>query len=532
VLILRLKRCERALAGGRLDEAMKLLLPADARAHRRGQELLDRLVRDLVDRGRAHLAEGRLAAAEADWHAAASLAGNTPAVAQLRASLDQVGQERQRTSEARRRAKGTVEAFVRQGEFTLAHAAASQAPELDPVQSGAIVADVAATRAAVTRLADDVTAALARRDWEAAVHRLAAARPPLAAEPRVHQLRRDVAALVAHVAGGMIDAGRPDEAASALRRASTLGPGLAELESLRRDLDQCRLAWRHVQAARFPEAREILDRLAHARPAVRWIASASEELRRACGAIEAVRGSTLGMLEAGDETIALPATVAALANIPAAPQYGARPISPVAPVAAPRHPSVNRFLLHVDGAGSYLVLRGSTVEVGPVSASRPIDLPLIAAAGSPAITLSRCEEDYFLNAAQPVLVNDRRVSSKLLASGDRIAFGPRGRIEFRRPNAASGTALLRVGGARLPWAGVREVLLMDREIVMGASAAAHVRIAACLAPVILQATGDGGLLCRAEETVMIDGRPSGRAAAVRDGEQVVVGGASFVVRRD
>lgn len=532
MLILRLKRCERALAGGRLDEAMKLLLPADARAHRRGQELLDRLVRDLVERGRSHLAEGRLSSAEADWHAAASLAGNTPAVAQLRASLDQVCRERQRASEARRRAKGTVEAFVREGQFTLAHAAASKAPELEPAQSGAIVAEIAATREAVGRLAEDVTAALARQDWEAAVHRLTAARSALAGDPQVHRLKREVAALVASVAGGMIDAGRPDEAASVLRRAGALGPGLADLESLRRGLDQCRLAWRHVQTARFPEAREVLDRLSHAWPGARWIAAASEELRRACDAIETVRGGTLGMLETGDETIALPATCAALANIPAAPQYGARPISSVAPVAAPRHPSVNRFLLHVDGAGSYLVLRGSTIEIGPVSASRPTDVPLIAAAGSPSITLSRCEEDYFLNAAQPVLVNDRPVSSKLLASGDRIAFGPRGRIEFRRPNAASGTALLRVSGARLPWAGVREVLLMDREIVLGASAAAHVRLAACPAPVILQATGDGGLLCRAEETILIDARPSGRAAPVRHGEQVVAGAASFVTRRD
>jgi hypothetical protein len=186
----------------------------------------------------------------------------------------------------------------------------------------------------------------------------------------------------------------------------------------------------------------------------------------------------------------------------------------------------------VDGGGSYLVLRGSTCDIGPVSASKPADLPLIAAAGSPSITLSRCDEDYFLNAPTPVLVNDRPVSSKLLASGDRIAFGPRGRIEFRRPNAASGTALLRVSGARLPWAGVRDVLLMDREIVLGASAAAHVRLPGCPAPIILQATADGGLLCRAEETILVDAQPAGRSAAVRDGEQIVAGAASFVIRRE
>jgi len=142
-----------------------------------------------------------------------------------------------------------------------------------------------------------------------------------------------------------------------------------------------------------------------------------------------------------------------------------------------------------------------------VSASRPVDLPLIVAAGSPTLTLSRCDEDYFLStAAAPVAVNDRAASGKLLVTGDRIAVGPRGRIEFRRPNAASGTAVLQISGARLPWGGVREVLLMDREIVLGTSSAAHVRVRECPAPVILQASADGGLLCRAEETVVIDGR--------------------------
>src|SRR2546423_1722345 len=123
--------------------------------------------------------------------------------------------------------------------------------------------------------------------------------------------------------------------------------------------------------------------------------------------------------------------------------------------------------------------RGSTCE-RPVSGRRrrcwrAVAQRGLARAGSPTLTLSRCEEDYFLSAgAVPVAVNDRAATGKLLATGDRIAVGPRGRIEFRRPNAASGTAVLQISGARLPWGGVREVLLMDREIVLGASAAAHI----------------------------------------------------------
>jgi hypothetical protein len=523
VLILRLKRCERALAGGRLDEAVQLLLPADARAHRRGQELLDRLVNALVERGRVHLAEGRLAAAEADWHAAASVAGNMPKVAQLRTSLDQAVADQHRVSDERRRAKGTVEALVRQGQFTLAEGAA--------VGAGAMVADIAVVRAASARLASDVREALREGDWETAAQRIAAARGTPGADGNVQQLKREVAACVAVEARGLIDGGRLDEAASVLRRAGSLGAGLGEIDAVRRCLEQCQMAWALVRGARYQEAREILERLKTAWPGARWIATACEEMRVACGAIDAVRGGTLGMLEVGDKTVAFPAMVAAIGG--AGGGNGARVNALPAVVAAtPARPSARRFLLHVDGAGSYLVLQGNTFEVGPVSASRVVDLPLIVAAGSPMLTLSRSDDDYFLSASVALAVNERAVRSKLLASGDRIAVGPRGRVEFRRPNAASGTAVLRVSGARLPWGGVREVLLMDREIILGASTAAHVRVAECRAPVILQASGDGGILCRAEDTVMIDGQPSGRAANLRDGAQVVVGAASFVIRRE
>ncbi|MDB5323391.1 MAG: hypothetical protein JWN40_5022 [Phycisphaerales bacterium] len=535
MLILRLKRCERALAGGRLEEAMQLLLPADARAHRQGQALLDRLVGALVERGRGHLADGRLGPAEADWHAGASLAGNTPVVAQLRASIDQVAADRQRAADERRRAKGAVEAFVRQGQFTLAHDMAAAGAGGAAAGVGALVADVAVNRAASARLADDVATALAQNDWETAVDRIAATRSPSGDEPRVRQLKREVAGRVADEAGRLIDAGRLDEAASVLRRAAALGPGLAEIDSLRRGLDQCRIAWQSVRAAQFAHAREVLARLAVLFPGARWIGTACAELGRACEAIQAVRGGTLGMLDAGDATIAFPATAAALAQVGGAPIGGIRPVtSPaiLAPPQAPPRSSARRFLLHVDGAGSYLVLQGSRFEVGPVSASRPADLPLVVAAGSPTLTFSRCDDDYFLSSVAPVPVNDRAATGKLLATGDRIAVGPRGRIEFRRPNAASGTAVLRISGARLPWGGVREVLLMDREIVLGASAAAHVRVGECPAPVILQAAADGGLVCRGEETVVIDGRACGRCGVVGEGARVAVGAVSFVIRRE
>ena len=62
-MILRIRQAECALADGRLDEAFELADRHDVRSHRRGQRLVGRLVRSLVDRGRKHLDAGRIAEA-------------------------------------------------------------------------------------------------------------------------------------------------------------------------------------------------------------------------------------------------------------------------------------------------------------------------------------------------------------------------------------------------------------------------------------------------------------------------------------
>ena len=87
MLILRLKQCERALADGRLDEAFDLARQPDVRAHRRGQQLTTKLLKSLIDRGRRHLAQGRLAAAAADADKAVLLGGNLPDGVQLQEAV-------------------------------------------------------------------------------------------------------------------------------------------------------------------------------------------------------------------------------------------------------------------------------------------------------------------------------------------------------------------------------------------------------------------------------------------------------------
>jgi hypothetical protein len=422
--------------------------------------------------------------------------------------------------------------MVRQGQLTLAHDAARSGQTNGDHRATAVVAEIAVRRAASERIESDVAAALDAGDWEAAVQHLAGAGSLVSAGGRLLRLTRKVGERVAAEVARYVESARLDLAQGVVRRAHTLCAAHGELDAQRRGLDQCTAAWEHVRTARYTDAREILERLAALWPRAAWITTAVAELRRASDSVEVVRGGPLGILGFGQTTVAYTSPTPE----PRRPAAGG--FAPPVGVPAVRHPapprinpSVRRFHLHVDAAGSFVVLQGDRIDVGPVSASRPPDLALVTGAGSASFTITRSDEDYFVNAGVPLDVNDRAVSSKLLANGDRIGVGPRCRIEFRRPNAASSSAVLRISGVRLPWGGVREAILMDREIVLGASSAAHVRVSESRGAVILQATPDG-LLCRAEDEIVVDGRPAGRSAKLIDGARVNVGAMSFVICRE
>lgn len=144
-----------------------------------------------------------------------------------------------------------------------------------------------------------------------------------------------------------------------------------------------------------------------------------------------------------------------------------------------------QFILQVDGAGAFLVLRGETVRVGAISSDQENDLVLMAEPDLPQVTLERSEEDWFLRAARAVRVNEREVREKLLADGDAIELSRRCRLKYHRPNAASGTALLTLSGARLPRADIQKVVLLGRELILGADQSAHVRAAEFSEKVVL-----------------------------------------------
>jgi hypothetical protein len=101
-------------------------------------------------------------------------------------------------------------------------------------------------------------------------------------------------------------------------------------------------------------------------------------------------------------------------------------------------------------------------------------------------------------------------------------------MSFRIPSGASTSAVLDLHSARLPRADVRNVVLMDREIIIGGGSGAHVRADEMTGQAVLVAR-DGNIYCQSRMGVTIDGQSADGNTAIPLGKQVQVGGVSFVI---
>lgn len=190
----------------------------------------------------------------------------------------------------------------------------------------------------------------------------------------------------------------------------------------------------------------------------------------------------------------------------------------------------SKFVIQVDGVGSYLVLRNSFVTVGPVSSSQKPDVGVIAEPSLPVVGIERTEGDYFLRANETIQVKGSTVKDKLLANGDRIGLSPRCRLKFALNNAASSTAVLTLSCGRFPRADIRQAILADREIILGPGTTAHIRVdqadettALCLR--------DGRLYCHSREVVKANHRTLERESVVPMDTPIQIGEISFVITK-
>lgn len=539
MLFLRIRQAEVALAGGRLDEAYDLATRPDVRSHCKGQELIGRVTHALLARGARWMEMDRPADAAADADRVIRLAGQLPEAVELkaRAAAAMLAEH-----ERRRRSAGVL-ARARQHLHRGQLAVAEQVVRRGDLSTGGlqvIMEDLHEQQQRVTDALASAESALSRGDYEQVIADLAAVRSLDSTNPQFVELTARTHRGLLEQASETLRSGRLDMAALIEHRLAKLGHNAMEVEQFRQTLAHLRHAWEAIERGQLRRAEETLRRLGGGSlSGVGWLSEAVERLQLAASAIEGLRTGPIGLLgSAGLAAARVPIGGSGMnETLPPPAAKASSPRSAATPPPLPRRGAVigNRFLVQVDGAGSFLVVRDSAVSIGPISASSRVHVGLICEPNTPAITVERVEDDYFLRAGIPgrpadggVLVNDAVATSRLLNSGDRLALSPRCRLLFATPCPASTTATLDLTGARYPRGDVRRVVLMDGDLVLAPGGASHVRVDSLSEPVVL-VQRDGQLFLRGGVAVTMGDQPIDGNTPVQPGLPVRGAGFGFVI---
>ena len=530
MLILRIRQAECALADGRLDEAFEIAKSEDIARHRHGQRLIGRLTRALVQRGQANLAAGQLQPALADGTKAEQLAGKSSDIAQLQAAVGRAILKAQQGRQENAQRAAEAKQHMADGWLSVGERILKEAPD-DDAYAERLRQELAAVRLQMEDAVAKARHALEQGDIEAAIEIARSAGIDRSRNDQVAELLRQIRGQVVTRVRADLEQGRIDRAQSFLDRLPPVGENGSEVGELRRGLIQCRQAAERIAAGQPAAALSLLRKVKTVCPSAKWLDVAITHVKRAAEALEELDASPLG-LSLDEADAGLPARLVVADHAATArrdrrqkPQW-----EPQMPDTGGQSSLLSTFIMQMDGVGSFLVFRDARVTVGPVSSSARPMLGLIADPNTPVATLERVDGDYFIRSQTAIEVNGQSVTEKLLADGDRIALSPRCRLRFGLPNPASTTAVLTLSGARLGRPDVRQVILMDRDILVGPYTNNHIRTDQ-LSDVAAIFAQNGRLLCRAQDGVSVDGRPFDPSVGLTIDKRVEIGKLSMVVAR-
>jgi hypothetical protein len=534
VLTLRLKQAASAIADGRLDEAFDIVESKDIREHSRGQKLINRLALAFANRGRENLEAERMQLALADCNKAEKLAGNTADVAKLRSAICSEMEQRRLRSKHRSLKVAQARQHIQDGWISAGEEILKDIGDEDGQ------ADVVLQQAAVARLhANEAIVkaekALQRNDLDVAIDFVLKVGAAGIQNEQVVELVSKLRALAVRRIKENFESGRLDLAQSLWQRVSPIADGCSEMSELGSALGQCSKAAEYVAAGRPREAVNLLRKVRLTCPSAKWLGVVTEQSRQAAELLDELAASPLGLditgrQSAGQLTVDMEDEIkqkdkeaksqskGRLQEIP-----NQRSTDNQAEFSIP-----SKFVLQIDGIGSFYVLRDTSVTVGPVSSSARPTVGLMVDPNLPAVTIERSEDDYFIKSSSPVKVNDAATTNKLLVDSDRISLSPRCGMKFNIPNPASTTATLSLPSTRLGRADVRRIILMDRDILIGPNEGCHI-LAESLDETIALFTQNRRLLCRAKDKIMVDDKTVSSTAGLPLNKQIRIGQISLVL---
>jgi hypothetical protein len=519
------------MADGRLDEAFDIVQSDDIKQHRRGQKLISRLARTFTKRGQENLDSERIQLALADCNKAEKLAGNTADVARLRSAICSEMEQRRFRNRHRSLKVAQARQHIREGWLSageqILHGAGDEGGE-----AAVVLQQAAATRLQISEAIRKAQEMLRRDDLDGAIDIVLKAGIVGSQNDGVVELISKIKLLAVKQIREHLDDGRISLAHSLWERMSPVANGCGEISDLGRMLTHCRQAADHVAAGRPREAVPLLRKVKLTCPSAKWLSPIIDQARQAAELLDELAASPLGLDFAQ--------------NQPVDEQYDAsgkrvtrpRSNSRARPKAVPCEMQSDtrgdsslpsRFVLQIDGIGSFVVLREGRVTVGPVSSSARPTVGLMADPNLPVVTIERSEDDYFIRSSSPVRVNDTATTHKLLVNGDRIGLSPRCVMKFSLANPASTTASLGLSSARLGRADVRQVILMDRDLLIGPTTGNHV-MAEFLDETFTLFIQNGRLLCKARERILVDDKPVSSTTGLPVNKQIRIGQISLVLK--
>jgi len=528
VLILRIRQAECALADGRLDEAFEIAQADDVRRHRHGQRLIGRLARALVRRGQENLATKQFQPALLDCSKAEKLAGAAADVTGLRAAICDAMTKDQQDHQQKALRVAQARQQIDRGWLSVGGRILEEAPAGDG-RAEMVRQELAAARLQTEDALVKVELALNRGDLEEAMDIVRSTGLGQSKTGRAGELLGQIKARTIERIRLDLDQGRIDRATAFARRIIVPGKDGAEVAELIEALGRCRQAAEYIAAGTPAAALPLLRKVKMVCPSARWVDDAISNIKRASDAYEELEAGPLGLTLADAAPImdtGNPDVGAALASANHREQGVV--MRERAMPATGGDPLPSKFVMQIDGVGSFLVFRDARVTVGPISSSAKPMLGLMADPNMPVVTIERVDDDYFVRSAKPVDVNGRSVGEAMLRDGDRITLSSRCVIRFHLPNPASTTALLTISGARLHRPDIRQVVLMDRDILVGPYTNNHIRTDQLKEAVALFVQ-NGRLLCRAKDSILVDGCSLDPGVGLAVGKPIEIGKLSMVV---
>lgn len=527
----RIKQAKNALQDGRLDEAFSIATEKDVRDHRGGQIVLERLVDPLLDRADQNLGEGRLRDALLDVERALQAGGNRPRATQLRAKIQEALWTRERGARREREVIDSARQHIQLGSLR------TGMELLDGVPGGdssvrRLKREAEKREQTAEKALAQAKKLLAGGEWLEALTKTKEALDAEGRSQEVQDLVLEVKKAVLHQISQAFDEGRLGAGADLLAALRPVQPQSLEARPFEDALAALREAARACQGSDYETARTKVKGLQRVLPRAAWLKESVEALEKITEGISALRAGPLGSenflrssspeMNPSPKTLTLPQ---GRSPVPVVPR-GAESSNFATGQGPPRG---QRFLLWVDGMGTYLILTSDQIAIGRSGSSSGPEIALPANLAGYHAEILRSDDDYFAVSAQgTVEVDGRSISKKLLVSGDELILSPQCRLTFELPNPMSSTALLSLQKSLRIEGDVRQIILLKDLLILGPNPSCHVETRGKGEPVILSYAPEG-FTCRAQEDILVKDSPAGREATIPFGAHVQVGDLTFAI---